>query len=217
MYSILVNDYHAGNFIHRQEMIEITTVRGTKKIYYVGKEGELCHCFRLNSDRNIIKVGQCYPFDLIDTKGSKYSKENNVFCDLISLDKKTGLEKRKIKALISWKLLEGQIRLDPVSLDMKREETIYCDYLGTYYVMAYDKNKWKFEPVDSLKEFQRIPPIDHASVNEKVIENTSDTVQRLRDFLHGEEDKEPLEFLEKLGYSKESITVEGLRYTKSVD
>lgn len=119
---IRVNDFHAGLFIERLEMIEFTYISGKKRIYYVGKEGERCHCFRLKSNNDIIKVKRYsteYPFDLIDTKGSKHSQD--VFFQQVSFDKKTSTEKTKTKTLISWKLFERQNKLNPAWLNTTGE------------------------------------------------------------------------------------------------
>jgi len=129
MTPILVNDYHAGLFIERQAMIEITNISERIQIYYVGKEGENCHCFRLKSNNGIVKIRRYsteYPYDLIDTKGGKQS--NDGICQQVSLNKKTNTEKSKTKPLISWRLFERQWKLDPQSLRNTGEyEDVYYD------------------------------------------------------------------------------------------
>ena len=98
------------------EMIEITWISGRKQIYMVGKEGWKCHCFRLKSNPNIIRVNRFsaktpgYPFNLIDTKGAKHSADS--FFEQVSLDKKTNIEKTKTKTLISWRLFgNGELEM----------------------------------------------------------------------------------------------------------
>jgi len=100
-------DYH--------EWIEFTWISGRKQIFCVGKEGWRCHCWRLNSNPDIIKVRRYsteYPYDLIDTKGAKQSKHEvfnpPVSFKQVSWDKKTNTERTKTKTLISWRLLNKQ-------------------------------------------------------------------------------------------------------------
>ena len=129
MAPIRVNDFHAGLFIERQEMIEITWISGRKQIYMVGKEGEQCHCFRLQSNNDIIKIKKYsteYPFDLIHTQGARHSKHS--FFKQVSFDKKTNTEKAKRKTLVSWRLFERQWKLNPKSLNTTGEyEDVYYD------------------------------------------------------------------------------------------
>jgi len=111
---IRVNDFHAGLYIERQEMIEITWISGRKQIYMVGKEGDKCHCFRLKSNDDIIKIKKYsteYPFDLIHTQRAKHNKHE--YFEQVSLDKKTNTEKTKRKKLVSWRLFERQNKLEP--------------------------------------------------------------------------------------------------------
>ena len=126
---VRVNDLHAGLFIERQEMIEITYISGTTKIYMVGKEGDMCHCFRLKSNPDIIKVRRYstdYPFELIHTQRAKHNKHPHF--QQVSLDKKTNTEKTKSKTLISWRLFERQWKLDPKWHNTTGEfEDVYYD------------------------------------------------------------------------------------------
>ena len=66
------------------------------------------------------------PFDLIETKGAKHSKDK--FCQRVFLNKKINTEKTKIKPLVSWRLFERQWELDPKSLRKTGEfEDVYYD------------------------------------------------------------------------------------------
>ena len=139
---IRANDFHAGLFIERQEMIEITNISGRIQIYMVGKEGDGCHCFRLKSNPDIIKVRRYsteYPYDLIHTQRGKHSQHPHF--QQVSLDKKTNTEKTTSKTLISWRLFERQWKLDPKWLNTTGEyEDVYFD-TETYRQQSAEVNQ----------------------------------------------------------------------------
>ena len=86
--------------------IEFTYNSGRVTFYIVGKEGDRCHCFRLKSTPNIIKVRKYsgeYPYDLVDTCGKRLAKQ--VTFQQVSWSKKTSTEKITTKSMISWRLL----------------------------------------------------------------------------------------------------------------
>ena len=86
--------------------IEFTYNSGRVVFYIVGKEGNRCHCFRLKSTPNIIKVRKYsgeYPYDLVDTCGKRHAKQ--VTFQQVSWSKKTSMEKITTKSMISWRLL----------------------------------------------------------------------------------------------------------------
>jgi hypothetical protein len=96
-----IQEYH--------EWIEIINISGKRHIFCVGKEGWGCHCWRLNSNPNIIKVRKYstdYPFDLIDTQGAMQSQHE--FFEQVSFDKKTNTEKPTTTRLAPWRLFDKQ-------------------------------------------------------------------------------------------------------------
>jgi hypothetical protein len=113
-----------SQIVEYDEWIEITGISGKKRVYCVGKpninERQQCHCFRLYSNPDIIKVGRYsteYPYDLIDTKGAQ--KSQHEFFEQVSFDKKTNTEKSKTKTLISWRLF-GRKEFEEVYLPNNR-------------------------------------------------------------------------------------------------